>query len=81
MRVCCVHAFEGVLRPADALAEVGWAPGAAQAVNRELDVEATLVRRDEVVHNWDDSAHLPWLEDKGIELVRGHGRIDGERRV
>ncbi len=72
---------KALLRPADALAEVGRIPGAAQAVTRGLDVEAVLVRRDEVVHNWDDSAQLPWLKDKGIELVRGHGRIDGERRV
>ena len=78
--VACMPS-KALLRPADALAEVDWVPGAAQAVNRGLDVEATLVRRDEVVHNWDDSAHLPWLEDKGIELVRGHGRIDGERRI
>jgi dihydrolipoamide dehydrogenase len=24
---------------------------------------------------------VPWLEDRGTELVRGHGRLDGERRV
>jgi len=72
---------KALLRPADALAEVCRVPGAAQAVTSGLDVEATLVRRDQVVHNWDDSAQLRWLEDNGIKLVRGHGRIDGERRV
>ena len=24
---------------------------------------------------------LPWLEERGVTLVRGHGRLDGERRV
>jgi dihydrolipoamide dehydrogenase len=24
---------------------------------------------------------LPWLEERGVALVRGHGRLDGERRV
>ena len=38
-------------------------------------------RRDEVVHDLDDSGQLPWLEERGIELVRGRGRLAGERRV
>jgi dihydrolipoamide dehydrogenase len=55
--------------------------GAAEAVTGGLDVDAVLVRRDEVVHNWDDSVQLPWLQENGIALVRGHARIAGERRV
>jgi dihydrolipoamide dehydrogenase len=47
----------------------------------DLDVPAVLARRDEVVHDLDDSSMLPWLADRGVELVRGHGRLDGERRV
>ena len=42
---------------------------------------AVLARRDEVIHDLDDDAQLPWLEDRGITLVRGHGRLTGERRV
>jgi len=34
-----------------------------------------------VIHELDDSGQLPWLEDRDITLVRGHGRLDGERRV
>ena len=56
-------------------------PGAAEAVTGQLDVAAVLARRDEVIHNLDDSAQLPWLEKRGIELVRGEGRLAGERRV
>src|SRR6202044_1490879 len=43
--------------------------------------QAALARRDEVVHNLDDGAQLPWLEDRGIKLFRGAARLEGERRV
>jgi pyruvate/2-oxoglutarate dehydrogenase complex dihydrolipoamide dehydrogenase (E3) component len=72
---------KALLRPAEVLAEVRRVPGAAEAVTGELDVEAVLARRDEVIHNLDDSQQLPWLEDHKITLIRGHGRLDGERRV
>jgi pyruvate/2-oxoglutarate dehydrogenase complex dihydrolipoamide dehydrogenase (E3) component len=72
---------KGLLRPAQAIAEARRVEGAAQAVTGELDVEAVLARRDEIVHELDDSAQLPWLEDRGIALFRGHGELDGERRV
>jgi pyruvate/2-oxoglutarate dehydrogenase complex dihydrolipoamide dehydrogenase (E3) component len=72
---------KALLRPYEALAEVKRIPGAAEAVTGELDVAATLARRDEIVHGLSDDAQLPWLEDRGIELIRGHGRLSGERRV
>ncbi|MFE5672520.1 dihydrolipoyl dehydrogenase family protein [Agromyces sp. NPDC056523] len=56
-------------------------PGAAEAVDGELDVAATLARRNWFVSDWNDQGGQRWLESAGIELVRGHGRIDGERRV
>jgi pyruvate/2-oxoglutarate dehydrogenase complex dihydrolipoamide dehydrogenase (E3) component len=31
--------------------------------------------------SWDDAGQVPWLEGEGIELVRGHGRLAGERAV
>jgi pyruvate/2-oxoglutarate dehydrogenase complex dihydrolipoamide dehydrogenase (E3) component len=34
-----------------------------------------------VIHGRDDSGQLPWLEERGIGLFRGSGRLDGERRV
>ena len=47
----------------------------------ELDVQAVLDRRDEIVHDLDDSSMLPWLEDRGIKLYRGFGVLAGEKRV
>ena len=72
---------KALLRPGEALAEVHRVPGAAEAVTGEVDVQAVLDRRDEIVNNLDDSGQLPWLESCGVALIRGHGRLDGERRV
>ena len=72
---------KGLLRPAEVLAEARRVPGAAQAAAGALDVSAVLERRDEIVHGLDDSSMLPWLEDRGIALYRGWGRLDGEKRV
>lgn len=72
---------KGLLRPAQALAEARRVPGAAEAVRGEVDAAATFARRDEIVHDLDDSAQLPWLEERDIALLRGHGRLVGERRV
>jgi pyruvate/2-oxoglutarate dehydrogenase complex dihydrolipoamide dehydrogenase (E3) component len=72
---------KALLRPAELLAEVRRIPGVAEAVTGDLDVQAILRRRDEIIHNLDDSGMEPWLEDHNCTLVRGSGRLDGERRV
>jgi pyruvate/2-oxoglutarate dehydrogenase complex dihydrolipoamide dehydrogenase (E3) component len=72
---------KALLRPGELLAESRRVPGVAEAVTGQLDPAAVLSRRDEVIHDRDDSGQLPWLEERGIELFRGEGRLDGERRV
>jgi dihydrolipoamide dehydrogenase len=72
---------KALLRPAQALAEARRVPGAAQAASGELDVQAVLDRREEVVHGRRDETMLPWLAERSIELLRGEGRLAGERRV
>jgi dihydrolipoamide dehydrogenase len=72
---------KALLRPQEILREIRRIPGAAEAVTGELDVGAVLKRRDEIVHDLDDSSMLPWLEDKGIKLYRGFGVLAGEKRV
>jgi pyruvate/2-oxoglutarate dehydrogenase complex dihydrolipoamide dehydrogenase (E3) component len=72
---------KALLRPAQALAEAARIPGAREAVTDGVDVEQAFKRRDAVIHDLEDDAQLPWLKDKGITLVRGQGRLDGERRV
>jgi pyruvate/2-oxoglutarate dehydrogenase complex dihydrolipoamide dehydrogenase (E3) component len=72
---------KALLRPAEILREAARVPGAAQAVTGALDVAAVLARRDQIVNKLDDAQQVPWLESRAIELVRGHARLDGERRV
>src|SRR5215210_5800617 len=72
---------KSLLRPYEALAEARRIPGAQEAVTGELDARAVLDRRDEVIHDLDDASQLPWLEDRGIRLYRGAGRLTGERTV
>jgi dihydrolipoamide dehydrogenase len=70
-----------LLRPGDVLAEARRVPGAAEAVTGRVDVAAALKQRDYMTSDWDDAGQVPWLEERGITLVRGVGRLDGERRV
>src|ERR1700745_127751 len=72
---------KALLRPAQALAEARRVPGAAQAVTGELDVDAVLARRDQITGGLDDAGQVPWLDSRGVTLIRGHGRLDGERQV
>jgi dihydrolipoamide dehydrogenase len=72
---------KALLRPGELLDEARRVPGASQAVTGELDAEAILARRDEVIHDLDDSGQEPWLEKHGTTLFRGSGRLDGEKRV
>lgn len=43
--------------------------------------EALISRRDALVSNYDDSGQKQTLEAAGITVVRGHGRLHGERTV
>ncbi len=72
---------KALLRPGQVLAEARRVPGAAEAVSGEVVLVAALSRRDEVVHDLHDDVQLPWLAERGIELVRGHATLIGEREV
>ena len=66
-----------LLRPGDALAAVRRVPGAAGAVTGEVDAAATFELRDSFTGGWDDTGQLPWLTERGIDIVRGTGRLAG----
>ena len=70
-----------LLRGTEVLEEARAVDGARQAVTGEQDVAATLARRDTFTHDWDDSSQVRWVEGAGIALVRGAGRLTGERTV
>ena len=72
---------KALLRPGEALAAARRVPGAAPAVTGGVDVAATLRSRDEFISGLDDDGQVQWLEGAGVALLRGHGRISGEREV
>src|SRR3954463_11045194 len=72
---------KALLRGTEVLTEARAVDGAKQAVTGEQDVTATLARRDSFASNWGDSGQVEWVHGAGIELIRGIGRLDGERTV
>ncbi|AXJ09921.1 NAD(P)/FAD-dependent oxidoreductase [Arthrobacter sp. PM3] len=72
---------KALLRPGTALHGAQTVPGAREAVTRTLDVDAVLKRRDYFTSNWQDDGQVKWVEETGIELIRGHGHITAPRQV
>jgi pyruvate/2-oxoglutarate dehydrogenase complex dihydrolipoamide dehydrogenase (E3) component len=70
-----------LLRPGEALQSAREAPGAAEAVNGGIDAGAAFAWRDFMVSGYDDSGKVGWYEDKGIDVLRGTGRIAGPGQV
>src|SRR6516162_1055347 len=70
-----------LIRPGDALAAARRAPGAAEAVTGQLDATAAFAQRDYMTSGWRDDGQVRWLESQGIGLIRGTGRLTGERTV
>jgi pyruvate/2-oxoglutarate dehydrogenase complex dihydrolipoamide dehydrogenase (E3) component len=69
---------KGLLRPIAAVSEADHVGGAAGA---RLDPPAVLARRDSFAHDWKDDGQVEWLKNAGVDLVRGPGRIVGDRVV
>ena len=72
---------KALLRPGEALTTIRAVPGARAAVTGSLDPVEVLAWRDRVASNWDDAGQVEWVRGAGIELVRGHARLTGERMV
>ena len=64
-----------LLRPTEVLASARIAPGAAEAITGEIDVERVFWWRDQVTEGRDDSWHANWLEEQGAVLVRGEAVV------
>jgi pyruvate/2-oxoglutarate dehydrogenase complex dihydrolipoamide dehydrogenase (E3) component len=41
----------------------------------------SLARRNSFAHDWDDAGQVEWLNGAHVDLVRGHGRLAGDKRV
>jgi pyruvate/2-oxoglutarate dehydrogenase complex dihydrolipoamide dehydrogenase (E3) component len=69
---------KALLRPVGVVAEAGEVRGVTGA---RLEPAEVLARRDAFTHNWKDDGQVKWLHGAKIDLVRGHGRLAGERLV
>jgi pyruvate/2-oxoglutarate dehydrogenase complex dihydrolipoamide dehydrogenase (E3) component len=72
---------KALLRPGSALEDARSVSGAREAVTGKLDVPAVFKRRDTFTSNWNDSGQVKWLRQANTDLLRGHARLAGERRV
>jgi pyruvate/2-oxoglutarate dehydrogenase complex dihydrolipoamide dehydrogenase (E3) component len=65
-----------LLRPGEAVHQAREAAATAQ-----VDVEAALAYRDFMVSNYSDAGQQAWLTGKGVDLIRGTGRLAGPGAV
>jgi len=72
VHVLGVHPIEVAAAPRGGGARRAW--GGPKA---DVDVQAALDWRDFMVSNYSDTAAAEWLEDRGIVLLRGRGRLAG----
>ena len=72
---------KALLRSGTALHAASRLPGAREAVTGRLDAEAVFRRRDEFASHWKDDGQTAWLDQAGISLFRGQGRILSARTV
>jgi pyruvate/2-oxoglutarate dehydrogenase complex dihydrolipoamide dehydrogenase (E3) component len=63
---------KSLLRPGEAVHGAREAAASAQ-----VDVKAALAWRDFMVSNWSDAGQERWLADRGVDLLRGNGRLAG----
>jgi pyruvate/2-oxoglutarate dehydrogenase complex dihydrolipoamide dehydrogenase (E3) component len=63
---------KSLLRPGEAVQEAREAAASAQ-----VDVPAALAWRDFMVSNYSDAGQQRWLADRGIDLLRGTGKLAG----
>jgi pyruvate/2-oxoglutarate dehydrogenase complex dihydrolipoamide dehydrogenase (E3) component len=72
---------KALLRPVIALSDARRVDGAREAVSAPISTAGAFGRRNRYVTDWDDQGQADWVKGIGAELVRGHARLDGERRV
>ncbi|WAJ45306.1 NAD(P)/FAD-dependent oxidoreductase [Mycobacterium sp. Aquia_216] len=72
---------KALLRPVLALADARRVEGSREAVTGSVSASGVFARRDRYVTNWDDTPMADAVAGMGVDLFRGHGRLDGPCRV
>nr|WP_243653498.1 NAD(P)/FAD-dependent oxidoreductase [Pseudonocardia endophytica] len=68
---------KALLRTPQAVVDARRLPG----VTAEYDPQEVLARRTYFTGDWDDAGQVDWAEGAGIAVLRGRGRLAGERTV
>ena len=68
---------KALLRPVEVVDAAAHLPG----VSARLEAADVLARRDQVINHLDDGSQVSWALGTGIDVVRGYGRLAGERTV
>ncbi|MET7441032.1 NAD(P)/FAD-dependent oxidoreductase [Streptomyces sp. NPDC005496] len=68
---------KALLRPVEVVDSAAHLPG----VSALLDAAEVLAQRDTVINGLDDGSQISWALSAGIDVVRGYGRLAGERTV
>lgn len=72
---------KALLRPVIALADARRIDGAREAVEGDIAPAGVFGRRDRYATNWNDTGQAEAMAAIGIEVIRGHARLVGPRRV
>jgi len=73
---------KALLTPPRVLDTARHMPGVAGRIDAHgVDVAAVLARRDRFTAHHDDTGQVSWARDAGIDVVRGHARLGGDRTV
>jgi dihydrolipoamide dehydrogenase len=72
---------KALLRPVLALADTRRVEGAREALTGPINPAGVFGRRDRYVTNWDDTPLAEAVGAMGVDLFRGHARLDGPRRI
>lgn len=73
---------KGLLNPVEVFNATHHIPGLSSITDAaRIDVDAVLARRDAIVNHLSDDSQVAWALATGIDVVRGYGRLAGERSV
>ncbi|MGW6693349.1 dihydrolipoyl dehydrogenase family protein [Rhodococcus sp. NPDC054953] len=73
---------KALLRPGSVRGSARAMPGVREPLgDSALDVPAVLARRDTFTSQHDDAGQVCWAAGVGVDVIRGAGRVTGERTV
>jgi pyruvate/2-oxoglutarate dehydrogenase complex dihydrolipoamide dehydrogenase (E3) component len=72
---------KALLRPLEVLDAARDMAGTRDVVGPLIDVAQVLARRDSFTSHHDDTSQVEWARGAGIDVVRGRGRLAGQRTV